>query len=104
MNEFVMLSPEKLHEIVANAVHAGVKTALSNMNSEPGGMMSDIQAAEYLGVSKNTMRHWRCKKRGPAYVKNGRAARYSRKDLDAWMAKNRNLTIDSLEDRHEKCC
>lgn len=104
MSEIIVTTPEKLREIVANAVHAGVKTALSNIDSEPRGMMSDIQAAEYLGVSKNTLRHWRCEKRGPAYVKNGRTARYSRKDLDAWMAKNRSLTIDSLEGCHEKGC
>lgn len=104
MSEIIVTTPEKLREIVSNAVHVGVKTAMSNIVSEPKGMMSDLQAAEYLGVSKNTLRHWRCEKRGPAYVKNGRAARYSRKDLDAWMAQNRNLTIDSLEGCHEKDC
>jgi excisionase family DNA binding protein len=46
--------------------------------------LTDLGAAEYLGVSPATLRAWRLQCRGPAYRKLGRAVRYHRQDLDAW--------------------
>lgn len=42
------------------------------------------RAAEYLGLSHNTLSAWRKTDQGPPYVRLGRAVRYRRADLDAW--------------------
>ena len=44
------------------------------------------QAAEALGMSPDTLALWRSKGEGPPFVKLGRAVRYRRADLDAWVA------------------
>jgi len=44
------------------------------------------QAAELLGLSKNTLNRWRYTGDGPRFVKLGRAVRYRREDLDNWVA------------------
>ena len=51
--------------------------------------LNDEQAADFLNLSKQTLRNWRCKCRGPAYTKAGRAIRYSFDDLKKFMEKNR---------------
>jgi len=55
--------------------------------------MSEIQnelfrsalAAKYLTLSKQTLDLWRCKGRGPKFLKVGRAVCYRRSDLDEWL-------------------
>ena len=44
------------------------------------------EAADYLGLSKNTLNRWRHTGDGPRFVKLGRAVRYRREDLDEWVA------------------
>lgn len=49
--------------------------------------LTPIQAAEYLGVTVETLALWRCTKRYPiAYARIGRSIRYKRADLDAFIA------------------
>lgn len=43
------------------------------------------QAATYVSLSPNTLNRWRWSGDGPRYVKLGRAVRYRREDLDAWL-------------------
>ncbi len=43
------------------------------------------QAAEYVGLSSNTLNRWRYTGDGPRYLKLGRAVRYRQADLDAWL-------------------
>ncbi len=58
--------------------------------------MSDIDAARYLGVSASFLRKARMEgdrhnyTPGPAFVKFGRAVRYTLDDLNAWIAANRH--------------
>jgi excisionase family DNA binding protein len=49
-------------------------------------VMTDHQAADYLGLSVATLRAWRLARKGPPYVQLGRAIRYRRSDLDAYLA------------------
>lgn len=42
------------------------------------------EAAEYLGISPNTLHRWRWSGDGPRYRKFGRCVRYARTDLDAY--------------------
>ncbi len=42
-------------------------------------------AADYLGVAKSTMEAWRVRGGGPRFVKLGKAVRYRKEDLDAFV-------------------
>jgi excisionase family DNA binding protein len=44
------------------------------------------EAAEYLRSSTSTLAKARMYKRGPNFVRIGRAVRYRQSDLDAWMS------------------
>lgn len=48
--------------------------------------LDEKRAAEILGVSVHTLRAWRCRGCGPAYVKAGRRVLYLQTDLDAYLA------------------
>lgn len=52
-------------------------------NSKPG-YLTDVQAADYLGLRPQTLRNWRQLSKGPAYIKMGRAIRYPMPDLDLY--------------------
>lgn len=41
------------------------------------------------GTSRSGLAKWRAAGTGPAYVKLGRAVRYCRSDVDAWLASRR---------------
>jgi predicted DNA-binding transcriptional regulator AlpA len=52
-------------------------------------LLTEREAADLIGVSKFTLESWRYAHRGPRYFnlgdRNG-TLRYSRADLDAWLA------------------
>ena len=58
----------------------------------PAGLLTRLQAAQYLGVSPDTLAVWACTKRYPLpFVKIGRLAKYRQTDLDAFIqARTRN--------------
>jgi excisionase family DNA binding protein len=50
-------------------------------------LLSRKEAAEILGVTPGTLAVWACTRRhNLPFIKVGRAVRYRRKDLEAWMA------------------
>ena len=51
-------------------------------------MLSTGNAAEYLGVSINTLARWRMDGVGPKYVKAGRYVRYPAHYLAKWFQEN----------------
>jgi len=51
--------------------------------------LNDVEAAKFLRLSPQTLRNWRTQSRGPAYIKAGRAIRYSSEDLKTYMDQNR---------------
>lgn len=57
--------------------------------------LSEAEAANYLGVSRSTLRHGRCegfrdsRMSPPPFVRLGRKIVYLKDDLDAWLAQNR---------------
>lgn len=56
-------------------------------------LLTTPKAAEYLGLSRNTLNRWRWDGRGPRYLKLGSAVRYRISDLDAFIeAAERNHT------------
>jgi predicted DNA-binding transcriptional regulator AlpA len=51
-------------------------------------LLAEAQAAELLSLSSRTLQAWRLNGSGPSYVRAGRAVRYRRRDLLAWMDAN----------------
>ena len=50
--------------------------------------ITETEAATMLAMSVKTLRAWRCKGRGPRFVKFGRAVRYLPSDMDEYVRKN----------------
>ena len=65
-------------------------------------MLNTEQAAEYLGVSKQTLANWRVAGKGPPFSPYGRSIFYEREVLDAWIVgQRRTSTSDPGADSHE---
>jgi len=47
-------------------------------------ILTDVEVAERLGVSRFTVRSWRIKGVGPRFLKMGRAVRYRSQDVDEY--------------------
>jgi hypothetical protein len=52
--------------------------------------LTEMNAAGRLGLKVATLRTWRHQRRGPAFVRLGRAIRYLPSDLDAFLRANRH--------------
>ena len=50
------------------------------------GILTTIEAAEYLGTTQRTLDWLRCKGKGPAYHKDSRFHFYMKDELDAYRA------------------
>ena len=61
------------------------------MNEHRTQAMTDREAAKVLGLSVATLRAWRLRRRGPRFLRFGRAVRYLIADLDRFIESN---TID----------
>jgi hypothetical protein len=55
---------------------------------ESDALLGEVQAARLLNLSVRTLQAWRTKRSGPSFVRAGRAIRYRRRDLYAWMDAN----------------
>jgi hypothetical protein len=53
-------------------------------------LLTEVQAADLLRLSVRTLQAWRTRAFGPAFVRAGRAVRYRRRDLIAWIEVNTN--------------
>jgi hypothetical protein len=54
-------------------------------SSDLDALITEVQAADLLRLSVRTLQAWRARAFGPAYVQAGRAVRYRRRDLVAWI-------------------
>ncbi|RLB40402.1 MAG: DNA-binding protein [Deltaproteobacteria bacterium] len=52
-------------------------------------LLDERTAAEMLRLSVQTLRNWRTQRRGPAYLKLGRAVRYRPEDLEDYIRARR---------------
>jgi excisionase family DNA binding protein len=55
---------------------------------ESDALLGEVHAAKLLNLSTRTLQAWRSSGSGPAFVRAGRAIRYRKKDLDAWVDAN----------------
>jgi predicted DNA-binding transcriptional regulator AlpA len=60
------------------------------------GLVSERQAADFLGVTVRALQKWRVTGTGPTYVRiSSRCIRYRRRDLHAWIeARVRSSTTE----------
>jgi hypothetical protein len=56
--------------------------------NEHDALLTEVQAADLLSLSVRTLQAWRTRAFGPAFVRAGRAVRYRRRDLFAWVDAN----------------
>lgn len=67
------------------------------MPNEPTTYLTPPEAAEYLRISTSTLAKLRVYGGGPAFTRIGRAIRYTRTELDAFMAaQSRPLDIRAI--------
>jgi predicted DNA-binding transcriptional regulator AlpA len=65
--------------------------------------ITEVEAAESLGLSVATLCAWRHRYTGPRFVRFGRAVRYVPADLDAYIAASRvDTRNDSAPDEPEE--
>lgn len=57
--------------------------------------LSTRQAAQYLGLAESTLEKARLTGEGAPFLKLGRAVRYDRADLDAWLADRRRTSTSA---------
>jgi predicted DNA-binding transcriptional regulator AlpA len=62
--------------------------ALIRTNQDPDTLLKEQDAAELLDLSVRTLQSWRVRLAGPPFVQLGRAVRYRRRDLIAWIDAN----------------
>jgi predicted DNA-binding transcriptional regulator AlpA len=63
----------------------------------PRHVLSETEAAEYIGMSRAYLRAARTRERGtpgPPYLRVGRAIRYLVADLDVWLERHRIVPAD----------
>lgn len=48
-------------------------------------LLTTVEAAEFLGIKKNTLEIWRVQGRGPVYRKIGKFVKYAESDLQAYL-------------------
>ncbi len=60
-------------------------------------LMDTDGTAGYLGVSPSSLNQWRSNGSGPPFIKVGTLVRYSREDVDSWLAsRRRSSTSDGV--------
>jgi len=52
-------------------------------------LLDTEEAAAYLRLPAETLETWRCRRRGPSYLKAGHRVLYRRADLDHWLERGR---------------
>jgi hypothetical protein len=60
----------------------------ANSNCDPDALLKEQDAADLLVLSVRTLQSWRMRLAGPPFVQVGRAVRYRRRDLIAWIDAN----------------
>lgn len=60
-------------------------------------LLTEIEAAKILRLSTRTLQAWRIKAVGPPFVRAGRAVRYRRPDISAWVDANTVRTHGNSE-------
>jgi predicted DNA-binding transcriptional regulator AlpA len=60
--------------------------------------LKDLEVHKLTGLGLSTLRNYRHLRKGPPYVKVGRAVLYDRSDVLAWLNAQKIQTRDSIKD------
>jgi len=82
--QIIMLAPQELKQLIDASVRQAMREELKNFSTAPE-IMREKEAANYLGISANTLRQYRTNGIGPAYSKNGTVIFYTKTDLDNYL-------------------
>ncbi len=77
-------------ELMARASHSSLPIL-----TDPDSLLTEVQAATLLGFSVRTLQGWRLRGGGPRIIKVGRAVRYKRADLEAWVEAHATASTSS---------
>lgn len=76
----------------SNQFNTTVQTKLRDTTAMPQ-LCGHVEAAARLGITPATLRFWRCKGKGPKYIKFGPSkasgVAYYVEDIDAWLAERK---------------
>ncbi|MDG1287902.1 MAG: helix-turn-helix domain-containing protein [Rickettsiales bacterium] len=90
---------QNITETIRDAVADAIRDYGKNIQEKE--YLNTVEAAHYLGFSKQRLEIWRCHGGGPRYIRcnGGSAIRYHKTELDAFMAANiRRHTADDGDD------
>jgi hypothetical protein len=62
--------------------------------------INDVEAAKVMGLAAQTLRNWRHMRKGPKYLKMGRAVRYDLVDIVEFM-KNNTINPERLNEEEK---
>lgn len=60
----------------------------NSLSLDTDALLREQDAADLLSLSVRTLQSWRIRMAGPPFVQVGRAVRYRRRDLIAWIDAN----------------
>jgi predicted DNA-binding transcriptional regulator AlpA len=63
--------------------------------------LKDLEVHKLTGLGLSTLRNYRHLRKGPPYVKVGRAVRYERNDVIAWLNAQKIQTKDSIRIKND---
>lgn len=71
------------------------------ISTDADALLTETQAADVLNLSLRTLQVWRSNHAGPSFVRAGRAIRYRRRDICAWIDANTVSNSTGMGARHE---
>ncbi len=80
---------ERLERIEAQLEALSGRPEPAPVTSDAARWLDPKGAADYVGMSHQSLALWRSKGTGPAFSKVGGSIRYSTADLDDWLSENR---------------
>jgi excisionase family DNA binding protein len=78
----------EIKELVDTALREYLTPPCNALKLDQKSLLTEKEAAEYLGLAKGTMTAWRHMGKGPAYLRLGSAIRYSLSDLQDYIKIN----------------
>ena len=90
--------PDRVKDFLQGSGPAAIvseKAVVSEHVKKQKQLLDTNEAAEYLGISKNTLYEWIIQRKVP-YVKVGRLVKFREEDLEAWL---KNRTGSKIKDR-----
>ena len=77
------------------------------LNNRDFHLIDTLTLSSITGIGESTLRHWRCLKKGPSYIKLGGKVMYRSDVVDKWLNKNTVFTeshyLSSVRNEYGDC-